>query len=361
MTSGNWQVRFGRSPHLVDLIAEVERLAERVRDRRPAVEPEAVERLRADAAVASLRLDGSRIEEPPSELRDTDSPRAPAPAQQRRTGTWLDAMAARLDDASDEQITNREFLGVLAALASDDLCDQLSARPLETWAELHRRLTAGLLPVDQAGQPRVTDQAVHDASIGRIIYFPADPAEIPSRLNLLSGWLQTVGAREHGVVASGVLHYELLHIHPYEAANGRLARAAARLTLRSRGLDPEGVALPEVVLARDPIGYYSEVARTVRRRDLTIWLERWGEAVAGGLREAAQRLGVEMPDDPPDRARQFVASWDQPRFTIADYRAAVSVGPEDARGDLRELLDAGHIRRVPGSRGLRFEKPLRQE
>ncbi|MDX1621116.1 MAG: hypothetical protein R3320_09010, partial [Nitriliruptorales bacterium] len=135
----------------------------------------------------------------------------------------------------------------------------------------------------------------------------------------------------------------------------RLARAAGRLALRARGLDPDGLGLPEVVLARDPIGYYEEVARTTRRRDLTIWLERWGEAVVAGLREALARSGLTHEEAASDRSRAFLEAWEQARFTIADYRAAAGVGPEDAKQDLRGLLDAALVRRVPGSRGLRFE------
>ncbi|MDX1657625.1 MAG: Fic family protein [Nitriliruptorales bacterium] len=345
------EVRFGRSTHLVDLIAAVERLAERLREQ-PDPDQDVAERLREEAALASLRLDGSQIEQVP-----TATPAASATGQtpKPRQGTWLDAMAERLDEADDEEIMAREYQGVRAAMAADDLADELLTAPIDTCAELHRRLTTGLLAEEHAGRPRVSEQAVQDASVGRIIYFPTEPADIPSHLNLLAGWLETTGAREHALVTSGVLHFELLRIHPYEAANGRLARAASRLVLRARGLDPSAVATPEVALARDPIGYYEEVAKTIRRRDLTIWLERWGEAVAAGLRQAVTEVVGQVARPPSRRPLEFVDGWGEPAFTIADYRARVGVGPEDAKSDLRELLDAGRVRRVPGSRGLRYE------
>jgi len=79
------------------------------------------------------------------------------------------------------------------------------------------------------------------------------------------------------------------------------------------------------------------------------------EAVADGLRGSARMLGV-LDAAPPQAARDFVAA--HPRCTVAEYRAALGAGPEQARGQLLELLDAGMIRRVPGSRGLRFEHLL---
>lgn len=348
--------RFSRTPHLVELVAEAERLAQAVADA-PA---EARAALRAErsatAAVATLRLDGSPLTAPPDVSGVVVPETTELETVEVRRGTWLDAMRSGTDeDLEDEALSEvqaLEFLGAQAGLAADDLAEGLLVEPLDVLATLHRRMTRGLLDDDHAGRPRTSEQAVHDGSTGRIIFFASDPVVIPREMAFLAGWLLSGAAREHGLVVSGVLHHELLRIHPFEAANGRLARAAARLVLRARGLDPDGLGTPEIALAVDPIGYHEEVARTVRRRDLTIWLERWAEAVTAGLRTAATTLGV-LAVEVPERAAAWVA--DRPAFTIADYRADLAVGPEAARAELSALLDAGHVRRVLGSRGLRFE------
>ncbi|MBW3621107.1 MAG: Fic family protein [Actinobacteria bacterium] len=347
--------RFSRTPHLVGLVAETERLAQAVAGA-PADARAALRDGRLDVAtVATLRLDGSPLTAPPDVAGVVIPDPSTVEPSEVRPGTWLDAMRSRTDEElADEAIPEvqaYEFLGARAGLASDDLADDLLVDPAATLSTLHRRVTAGLLDEEHAGQPRRSEQAVHDGSTGRIIFFPSDPATIPRDVALLAGWIVTDGAREHGLVVSGVLQHELLRIHPFEAANGRLARTAARLVLRSRGLDPDGLGMPEAALAQDAIGYHDEIARTVRRRDLTIWLERWGEAVAAGLRTAAAALGVPAPEVPAGAAR-WVA--ERPAFTIADYRADLGVGPEAARTELGALLDAGLITRVLGSRGLRF-------
>jgi len=349
--------RYTRTPHLVGLVAEAERLATLVAGASRGDRDRVGDGLRQRAALATLRLDGSPIERPPALDGANPVPVAEVGevaevAASGHRGTWFDAMG--VGGRADEAVLALEFLGATAALASDDLADRLLAAPQETLAELHRRLVQGLVDEAQAGSPRRSGQAVHDASVGRIIYFATDPADVPTRLALLSAWLQSAGAREHGLVVSGVLHLELLLIHPFESANGRLARAAARLALRARGLDPHGLAVPEVALGRAPIAYYEDVAATARRRDHTVWLERWGEAVAAGLREAAHALGV-LAAEPAPRAATFLDRWGAAGFTIADYRATAEVGPEESRSDLDALLDAGLVRRVQGSRGLRFE------
>lgn len=344
--------RFTRTPHLVDLVAEAERLAAAVALANPAPAAD----LWSEAALASLRLDGSTIPRAPTaeEVHAALVAATPSEAGPARA-TWADTLrsAGDVDEAADTVLWAREFQGVIDALTADDLAARLLTSPVDALAELHRRLTRGLVAADSAGVPRTRDQAVHDASVGRIIYFAVDPAEVPTHLHRLGGWLASAAAREHGLIVSGVVHYELLRIHPFEAANGRLARAAARLVLRARDLDPHGLAVAEIALAADPIGTYDEVARTSRRRDLTIWLERWGEAVTAGLRLAGQHLGLNV-DLVPDRAAAFVAGRSDPEFTVVDYRAEVGVGPEEARADLGELLDAGRIERIAGSRGLRY-------
>lgn len=341
--------RFTRTPHLVGLVAEVERLAAVVA-RAPAAERAAArDGALTDAALASLRLDGSPLEQPPelptgieSEVVGGEGP--------DQAGSWFDTFQVF---ERDERVQALEYLGVRSALESDELAQQLTTSPLDALRALHARLTRGLVAPERVGASRTTEQAVHDASTGRVLFFTPDPARVESRLAVLEGWLIPAAAREHPLVVSGVLHLELLALHPFDAANGRLARAAARLLLRARDLDPDALPTPEVALLDDAIGYYQDVAATRRRRDATMWLERWGEAVAEGLRDAARRLDLLAPEV-PERARAFVASRVSPSFTVADYRAEVGVGPEDTRADLDQLLLAGHARRVPGSRGLRF-------
>lgn len=359
MNAGPTQ-RFQRSTHLVALIAEVERLATRV----AAAPADRREELRADrqllAARASLLLDGARMETITdaataeatvlASALDVDAGALATSAASR--ATWLDTLRV-LDDPEDRVVGALELLGVLAADDSDDVAATILTDATAALTTLHRRLTRGLVAADRAGALRQLDQAVHDGATGRILYLTAAPATLPRELGLLTVWTASTGAREHGLIASGVLHLELLRLHPFDAANGRLARAAARAVLRARGLDPDHLAVPELALAADPLDYHEEVARTLRRRDLTVWLERWSEAVADGLRGAARTLGV-LPTTPPERGLAFVA--DHERFTIADYRAEVAAGPEEARAELTALLDAGRVQRVPGSRGLRFRR-----
>ncbi|WP_052664088.1 Fic family protein [Nitriliruptor alkaliphilus] len=355
---------FTASPYLLELIADTERLAARCVAADPSRRAAEAARRRDGTALASLRLDGSPIEAAPTADAVTTARTTvdAATLEDPRRGTWFDAMRAfdgvDPDDpeavAHDASVHALEFDGVAAANDADDLADALLTDPVPTLAELHRRLTLHLVAPDRAGRLREVEQAVHDASVGRIMYFTADPAVLADELEHLAAWLTASGRDEHGVVVSGIVHLELLRLHPFDAANGRLARAAARLLLRARGLDPDGLAAPEVLLDQDRLGYHDEVARTLRRRDAGLWLERWAEAVADGLRGAARELG-QLGGAVPERSGAFVAARAPGTVvTVADHREETGLDPEASRAELRALLDARLVTRVPGSRGLRF-------
>ena len=348
-------LRVGASQHLDELLAEADRLAGRIRTA-PEAQRMELACARTDAAIlATLGLDGSPLTEVP-DLEAVARPRPvadPGDGPTIRQGTWLDAMRT-LEDAPDEHLQALEVLGARAGLGSEDLASLLCAEPLTALEELHRRLTHGLVADERAGRPRQVEQAVHDASTGRVLYFTTDPGAIGAELERLAAWL-TGQEDAHPVLVSGILHLELLRIHPFDAANGRLARTAARLVLRAGGLDPEGLSCPEPQLAADALGYHEEVASTARRRDATIWLERWAEAVSGGLRDSARDLEV-LATEAPDAARSVLAELTSDAFTIADYRGEAEVDAQQARADLGALLDSGEIARVPGSRGLRYRR-----
>ena len=70
----------------------------------------------------------------------------------------------------------------------------------------------------------------------------------------------TGGTRVPAPVLVAVVHGELLALRPFPSANGVVARAAARLTAVVAGLDPHGLAVPEVGHLRAPAEYRDAAA-----------------------------------------------------------------------------------------------------
>lgn len=367
-------LRVSGSRHLEVIDTEVVELVRRARD--AVIDADVLADVRARTLVATLQLDGSTIDELPAGLADPDTlmppvdstrsdgrspdhvppghPDGPHPeGDDRARSSWYGSFQL-LEETPDQDILEREVRGVAAAYEADDLTTLLGERPTAALTELHRRLTFGLVDPATAGRLRLSEQVVHDASVGRVLYYTVAPERVEAELAALDAWLTGPAQQLSGLRTAGLLHVELLRIHPFEAANGRLARAAARLWLRKAGLDPQGLAGAEEVLAQQRLAYHEEVAGTLRRRDATPWLERWGDAVAEGLRINLRTAG--LLDEPlPARAQAFLAARDRGEaFTLADYRAHTDGDVSAADAELARLLDSGEIAREPGSRGLRY-------
>lgn len=170
-------------------------------------------------------------------------------------------------------------LATLRAAAPDDAVVQgalrvaAELRPLvETWERAPAQALARMHTLAAAGL--VED----DAELGR----PREDARVSARLATLA---DVVAATDvPAVLVAGVVHGELLALAPFTTANGVVARAAARVVLVARGLDPRAVVAPDVGCARDPVAYADEAAR-FGGGDVAPFLLLWCDAVAHGAAE----------------------------------------------------------------------------
>jgi Fic family protein len=344
--------------HLVGLVAAAEAAAARLalapEDRVGALGTAA----RREIARLSVRLDASPLDDATADRVDAKGP-PPAVTLPAATGGgagsgW--ARALKLEGLATQDVAAREYANLLDAYdAEPSLAADLFDAPLATLQRLHGLVTQGLVAPEAVGRPRTTDQAVHDGAQGWVVYHPPPPEALPALLDGLAGWLGHGSATMPAVVVAGIVQGRLLEWHPFEAANGRVARAASRLVLRARGVDPQGLAVVERRLAADPAGYYAEIAATIRRRgDLAPWLERYAEAVLAGLRAAARAAGVAPAAAAPDRAVAVLAGLSAGGLTLGAYARQAGVSRETAAADLRALEACGLVALVPGSRGLRY-------
>lgn len=354
--------RWSPSAHLGVLLEDIERLAHDVSN---AIQlGSTAPQLWDLAVIASCRLDGSTMTATPP------------------TG---DIARVVVDDDDPVEVERREYAGVASALGADDLGALLPRDPLRALPALHRLVTSGLVATPSTGMLRRTDQVVSDGQEGRIVFHPVPPATIARELPALQ---ELVADRDlHPVVTAGLLQFEVLRLHPFESANGRLARVAARLVLRDAGLDPGGLAVAEIPMSTRRLGNYDVTAAAMRSGDMTMWLETWAEDVVAGLRLTAAELGIE----PAGRADATGAEPNEivdtltTRFTLVDLAEATntfaatasSIDPDPviARGTVADdptvgtsgahdrarrtaarLADAGLITIDSGTRGLRMTR-----
>lgn len=160
--------------------------------------------------------------------------------------------------------------------------------PRQALARLHVLAAADLVPgSDALGRPRPSG-ALYEDPLG---LGPApEPLEVAARLDGLARVL-TGGTAVPAVVVAAVVHGELLALRPFGTADGLVARAAARLVLVDRGLDPKAVSAPEVGHAEldgHGAGEYGEALRAYVRGGadgVATWVVHCARAVALGARE----------------------------------------------------------------------------
>ena len=357
-------VRIGYTSYLVALIAEASTAAGRLLDVDPQRRAEIARDSRRTGARLSARLDGSPLDDQTAATVDDGSWSPPAEILTADpAGGWAGAL--RLEGMATTEVAAVEYANLLRAHAEEPrLALELFDRPLAVLAELHGLITAGLVDPAVIGRSRSTAQAIHDGAQGRVVFNTPDPEALPGLMRDLEAWLRGDGQEGSAAfpapVAAAVVHELLLQWQPYEAANGRLARAASRLVLRARGMDPDGLAVPERSWSQDPAGYYGEVAATIRRRgDLGPWVERSTEALATALVGAARAAHpLAPPVEPSSRARSAVQDLTAGEvITVAEYAQRHGVSRETAWRDLRSLAAVDAVVTEPRSLGRRFRKP----
>ena len=376
-------MRFRDTEHLAALVADADAAAARIAAADPQRRAELAASARRTVARLSARLDGSPLEDATADRVDADeraglpptsvADRAPAldstatVTSDGASGTPGWARVLRIDSMPTQDVAAVEYANLLAAVdAEPALAPRFLQEPGAVLVTLHGLVCRGLVDPAIIGRPRRSELAVHDGAQGRVLYNTPPPGAVGDLLAGLVAWLAgdlpagfaRPAAETPALLLAGVVHERLLQWQPFAAGNGRVARAAALLELRARGLDPDGVAVPEAAFIADRVAYYGEVAATIRRRDdLTAWLERCAEATVEALEAAADALGPRPePDAPASAVRTVSALAPGDTITVADLAAAAEVSRADAQRHLRALVRAGLLARDPGTRGLRYRR-----
>lgn len=118
--------------------------------------------------------------------------------------------------------------------------DVFTTAPLQALAHLHAVTAHGFVPNDELGRPRAGDEADDPLHLG-----PAMPAAAAAdRLALLATTV-TASTRAPALMVAAIAHAELAVVRPFAWGSGLIARAATRLVLASRGVDPSLFGIPE--------------------------------------------------------------------------------------------------------------------
>jgi len=179
------------------------------------------------------------------------------------TSSLEEVRAGEVDETA--QAALRVSTGVLA------LVPVIATSPLQAFARLHALAGKGVVADDTLGRPLTPEAA--------------------DRLNALAGALRATSVP--ALMVGALVHAELATVAPFASHNGIVARAAERLVMVSRGVDPASVVVPEAGhLALRP--QYESNLRAYRdggRPGLQAWLLYAAEAVSAGAELSPVQAG----------------------------------------------------------------------
>jgi len=152
----------------------------------------------------------------------------------------------------------------------------------EVIKHLHALIAHRVLPDDQVGEYRKIQVVVKNAETGEITFRPPPAVEVPFLIADFIDWVNSIGNDDvHPAIKAGVVHYELVRIHPFLDGNGRVARAVATLILFSEGYDIKRFFSLEEYYDREPLHYYDALQSVGKERgNLTNWLGYFTEGLA---------------------------------------------------------------------------------
>lgn len=222
------------------------------------------------SAVRAARSALGRLNGPRRPRDPTGRAAAAAALRAARASAALEGVPLALDPTA-EAIADPILAGAVRVAAGLGALAAIWRRaPLQVLARLHTLAAADLVGPDELGRPRVDAQP--DLVSGRLAGL--------SELVVRSPWPAPV------MVA--VVHGELAMLAPFGSADGVVARACARLTALTTGLDPSGLAVPEVAHLRSSAEYRTGLLGYVEGPEgLDAWVVQVCRALADGAAEGS--------------------------------------------------------------------------
>jgi hypothetical protein len=175
-------------------------------------------------------------------------------ARSRLRGAWASAAIDGAEVRPDALVSGDALDGspignvVAASLALQSevprLVSTVDRAPLQALSRLHAVASSAVgVPDDERGRLRTDENADDPLRLGDLL--PHD--EAARRVTALASLL-TRPTKAPALVVAAVAHAELAVLRPFAWGSGLVARSVTRLVLASRGVDPDGLTVPEAGL-----------------------------------------------------------------------------------------------------------------
>ena len=173
---------------------------------------------------------------------------------------------------------------VNASVETENLRGLVLHAPAQALVRLHVAATSGLLADDQVGRPRVGRERCGElVDLGEA----PEPGLVAARMGGVADLLRAAGTLPVPLVAA-LVHAEIALVRPFVRGNTVVARALERTLVAGAGLDPTGVAVPELgYLASGGPAYLGALTAygAGTPAGVGLWLRHAAAALVTGARE----------------------------------------------------------------------------
>ena len=175
---------------------------------------------------------------------------------------------------AEQEVLN--YFNVLNHL--DKYCNKPISK--DTILSIHKDLTKDLLRnAEYEGKFRDTRVFIGNLHTQKINYMPPDAYKVPGLLDDLLDWLNNSTDEIYPVIIAGILHYELVRIHPFVDGNGRTSRLMATLILSIHKFNIDRYFTLDEYYNQDRQAYVDALSSADKNHDLTNWLEYFCQGV----------------------------------------------------------------------------------
>lgn len=195
-----------------------------------------------------------------------------------------------------EVINYRRVMEFLGQLHGENLERNITERFL---LDMHKMTVDKILVPERCGQYRQTQVVIKSNITGQVTFTPppapAVPVQIKALLEFING---TTEDDIHPVLKSGIVHYELVRIHPFVDGNGRVSRALSTFILFQEGYDIRKFFSLEEYFDNNAEEYYGALQSVSENDgDLTDWLTYYTQGLAielAKIKEKIEKISIDV-------------------------------------------------------------------
>lgn len=192
-----------------------------------------------------------------------------------------------------EVINYRKVMEFIGDLGMENTSPKASEDLIQ---KIHKLTVNKILEPEECGQFRKAQVVVKNNLTGEVSFKPPMAVAVPYQVKDLIEFINS-SSDIHPVLKAGVVHYELVRIHPFVDGNGRVARALSTLILFQDGYDIRKFFSLEEYFDSNAGVYYSALQSVSKKEgDLTEWLEYFSLGLSielSKIREKVETISID--------------------------------------------------------------------